>query len=63
MSSLSGKNLQLFEEFKKEAKIVELTSQNTKKKKKAIKWNGRIFSTTSYRQVFDIVKPQLLMKN
>jgi hypothetical protein len=43
-----------FENFKKEAKIVELKSE--KSKIKVIKWRGQIFQSKSFVQVFEKIK-------
>ncbi len=43
-----------YENFKKEAKIVELKSQTNKIK--VIKWRGQIFQSKSFVEVFDKVK-------
>jgi hypothetical protein len=43
-----------FENFKKEAKIVELKSE--KSKIKVVKWRGQIFQSKSFVQVFEKIK-------
>jgi hypothetical protein len=43
-----------YENFKKEAKIVELKSE--KSKIKVIKWRGQIFQSKSFVQVFEKIK-------
>ena len=43
-----------FENFKKEAKIIELKSE--KSKIKVIKWRGQIFQSKSFVQVFEKIK-------
>lgn len=54
MSSRSAREENLFQNFKKEAKLVTLKSENSSKK--CIKWNGQIFMTGSFVQVFKKVK-------
>ena len=56
----SAKEKVHYENFKKEAKIVELKSQNSKIK--VIKWRGQIFQSKSFVQVFDKVKSTYLQK-
>jgi hypothetical protein len=43
-----------FENFKKEAKIIELKSE--KSKIKVVKWRGQIFQSKSFVQVFEKIK-------
>jgi hypothetical protein len=43
-----------YENFKKEAKLVELKSETNKIK--VIKWRGQIFQSKSFVQVFDKIK-------
>lgn len=43
-----------YEIFKKEAKIVELKSENSKIK--VIKWKGQIYQSKSFVQVFEKIK-------
>jgi hypothetical protein len=50
----SAKEKVHYENFKKEAKIIELKSE--KSKIKVIKWRGQIFQSKSFVQVFDKVK-------
>jgi hypothetical protein len=50
----SAKEKVHYENFKKEAKIIELKSENNKIK--VIKWRGQIFQSKSFVQVFDKVK-------
>jgi hypothetical protein len=50
----SAKDKVHYENFKKEAKIVELKSQNNKIK--VIKWRGKVFQSKSYVEVFNKVK-------
>jgi hypothetical protein len=50
----SAKDKVHYENFKKEAKIVELKSENNKIK--VIKWRGQIFQSKSFVQVFDKIK-------
>lgn len=50
----SAKEKVHYEDFKKEAKIIELKSVNSKIK--VIKWRGQIFQSKSFVQVFDKVK-------
>lgn len=47
-----------YENFKKEAKIVELKSPTSKIK--VIKWRGQIFQSKSFVEVFDKVKTNYL---
>jgi hypothetical protein len=54
----SAKDKVHYENFKKEAKIVELKSQTSKIK--VIKWRGQIFQSKSYVEVFDKVKDTYL---
>jgi len=54
----SAKEKEHYENFKKEAKIVELKSQNNKIK--VIKWRGQIFQSKSFVQVFGKVKDAYL---
>lgn len=54
----SAKEKVHYENFKKEAKIVELKSQNNKIK--VIKWRGQIFQSKSYVQVFEKIKDAYL---
>ena len=51
---MSAKEKVHYENFKKEAKIIELKSENNKIK--VIKWRGQIFQSKSFVQVFDKVK-------
>lgn len=50
----SAKEKVHYENFKKEAKIVELKSETSKIK--VIKWRGQIFQSKSFVQVFDKIK-------
>jgi len=59
MAVFSRKDQQLFDEFKKEAKIVELKSSASNTTKKVVKWRGRIFNNSSFRSVFEIIKTEL----
>jgi hypothetical protein len=52
--NMSAKEKVHYENFKKEAKIIELKSENNKIK--VIKWRGQIFQSKSFVQVFDKVK-------
>jgi len=45
-----------YENFKNEAKIVELKSNISNKKIKVVKWRGQIFQSKSLVEVFDKVK-------
>lgn len=54
----SAKEKVHYENFKKEAKIVELKSATSKIK--VIKWRGQIFQSKSFVQVFDKVKTHYL---
>lgn len=54
----SAKEKVHYENFKKEAKIVELKSPNNKIK--VIKWRGQIFQSKSYVQVFEKIKDAYL---
>ena len=56
----SAKEKVQYENFKKEAKVVELKSENNKMK--VIKWRGQIFQSKSFVQVFDRVKDSYLQK-
>ena len=56
----SAKEKVQYENFKKEAKIVELKSESNKMK--VIKWRGQIFQSKSFVQVFDRVKDSYLQK-
>jgi hypothetical protein len=56
----SAKEKVHYENFKKEAKIVELKSQNNKIK--VIKWRGQIFQSKSFVQVFDKIKNTYLQE-
>jgi hypothetical protein len=47
-----------YENFKKEAKIIELKSQTSKIK--VIKWRGKVFQSKSYVEVFDKIKDAYL---
>jgi hypothetical protein len=47
-----------YNEFKKEATIVELKSETSKIK--VIKWRGKVFQSKSYVEVFDKVKDAYL---
>jgi hypothetical protein len=47
-----------YENFRKEAKIVELKSQTSKIK--VIKWRGKVFQSKSYVEVFDKIKDAYL---
>jgi hypothetical protein len=49
-----------YENFKKEAKIVEMKSKISKIK--VIKWRGQIFQSKSFVQVFDKVKNTYLQE-
>ena len=50
----SAKEKVHYENFKKEAKIIELKSQTNKIK--VIKWRGQIFQSKSFVQVFNKIK-------
>lgn len=54
----SSKEKVHYENFKKEAKIVELKSATSKIK--VIKWRGKIFQSKSFVEVFDKVKADYL---
>ena len=54
----SAKEKVHYENFKKEAKIVELKSSTSKIK--VIKWRGQIFQSKSFVEVFDKVKVNYL---
>jgi hypothetical protein len=56
----SAKEKVHYENFKKEAKVVELKSQNNKIK--VIKWRGQIFQSKSFVQVFDKIKNTYLQE-
>jgi hypothetical protein len=56
----SAKEKVHYENFKKEAKIVELKSQTSKIK--VIKWRGQIFQSKSFVQVFDKIKNTYLQQ-
>jgi hypothetical protein len=56
----SAKEKVHYENFKKEAKIVELKSQNSKIK--VIKWRGQTFFTKSFVQVFNKIKDAYLQE-
>jgi hypothetical protein len=56
----SAKEKVQYENFKKEAKIVELKSQTNKIK--VIKWRGQIFQSKSFVQVFDKIKNTYLQE-
>jgi hypothetical protein len=56
----SAKEKVHYENFKKEAKIVELKSQTSKIK--VIKWRGQIFQSKSFVQVFDKIKNTYLQE-
>ena len=47
--------------FKKEAKIIELKSENSKMR--VIKWRGQIFQSKSFVQVFEKVKLTYLQES
>jgi hypothetical protein len=52
----SAKDKIHYENFKNEAKIVELKSNISNKKIKVVKWRGQIFQSKSLVEVFDKVK-------
>ena len=54
----SAKEKVHYENFKKEAKIVELKSSTSKIK--VIKWRGQIFQSKSFVEVFDKIKVNYL---
>jgi hypothetical protein len=54
----SAKEKIYYENFKKEAKIVELKSSTSKIK--VVKWRGQIFQSKSLVEVFDKVKVNYL---
>jgi hypothetical protein len=56
----SAKEKVHYENFKKEAKIVEMKSNTSKIK--VIKWRGQIFQSKSFVQVFDKVKNTYLQE-
>jgi hypothetical protein len=56
----SAKEKVNYENFKKEAKLVELKSQTSKIK--VIKWRGQIFQSKSFVQVFNKVKDSYLLE-
>jgi hypothetical protein len=59
MNSRSSKEYKLFQKFKSEAKII--TIKGLTSEKKVLKWNGRIFTCTSFNIVFDIVKKDMTL--
>ena len=59
MSRLSAKNIMKYEQFKKEAKIIRLKSENSDKTKRVVKFRGKIYPTASIVEVFEIVKHEL----
>lgn len=56
----SAKEKVHYENFKKEAKIVEMKSNTSKIK--VIKWRGQIFQSKSFVQVFDKIKNTYLQE-
>ena len=56
----SAKEKVHYENFKKEAKIVELKSETSKIK--VIKWRGQIFQSKSFVQVFNKIKDNYLVE-
>jgi hypothetical protein len=56
----SAKDKVHYENFKKEAKIVEMKSNTSKIK--VIKWRGQIFQSKSFVQVFDKIKNTYLIE-
>jgi hypothetical protein len=54
----SAKEKEHYENFKKEAKIVDLKSKTNTIK--VIKWRGQIFQTKSFVQVFSKIKDAYL---
>jgi hypothetical protein len=61
MASRNGKEKILYEQFKQEAKIVTMKSND--KSKKFIKWRNQIFQTSSLQQVFDNTAKHQMMQN
>ena len=56
----SAKEKVHYENFKKEAKIVEMKSNTSKIK--VIKWRGQIFQSKSFVQVFEKIKNTYLQE-
>jgi hypothetical protein len=59
MPTLSGINKMKFEEFKKEAKVLNLKSKETNKTRRIIKWRDKTFNIADLHIVFNLIKNEL----
>lgn len=53
----SLKDKKLYDRFREEATLVTFKSQT--KYRRVVRWNGRVFNTGSFKNVFEIVKNEI----